>query len=83
MKEIYEEFDRLLQFKSDESVPLGDFYVSTLSFQHYSFDSPPVISLAILINERKFQKHHKAFLEAEKEKIPRLSNKTITIITDR
>ena len=91
LKQIYDEFDRLLQFKSDESVPLfydttfnlGDFYVSTLSFQHYLFDSPPVIPLAILIHERKFQKHHEAFLEAVKEKIPRLSNKNITIVTDR
>ena len=91
LKDIYEEFDRLLQFKTDDTVPLfydttfnlGDFYVSTLSFQHILFENPPVIPLAIMIHERKFQKHHEVFLDSVKEKIPRLSTKKLAIVTDR
>ena len=91
LKDIYEEFDRLLQFKTDDTVPLfydttfnlGDFYVSTLSFQHILFENPPIIPLAIMIHERKFQKHHEVFLDSVKEKIPRLSTKKLAIVTDR
>ena len=91
LKNIYEEFDKLLRFKTDETVPLfydttfnlGDFYVSTLSFQHYLFENAPVIPLGIMIHERKFQKHHEVFLEAVKEKVPLLGTKNLAIVTDR
>ncbi|MCG8048891.1 MAG: Ulp1 family isopeptidase [Candidatus Thiodiazotropha taylori] len=91
LKEIHNEFDRLLQMKTDESVPLyydttfnlGDFYVSTLSFQHILFDSRPVIPLAIMIHERKFQKCHEMLFNSVKQKIPRLSSKCLPIVTDR
>ena len=91
LKEIYDEFDKLLRFKTDETVPLfydttfklGDFYVSTLSFQHHLFENAPVIPLGIMIHERKFQKHHEVFLETIKEKIPRLGNSKLAIVTDR
>ena len=91
MKDMQDEFDRLLQMISDEAVPLfydttfnlGDFYVSTLSFQHILFDTPPVIPLAIMIHERKFQNCHEMLFNSVKQRIPRLKNKNLPIITDR
>ena len=91
MKDMLEEFDRLLQLKSDEAVPLfydttfnlGDFYVSTLSFQHILFYTPPLIPLAIMIHERNFQKCHEMLFNSVKQRIPRLKDKNLAIVTDR
>ena len=88
---IFQEFDRLLQLKTSDPIPLyydttfclGDFYVSTLAFQHIMFEENPVIPLAFMVHERKFQKCHEQFLEVIKEKIPRLERKSVPIITDR
>ena len=89
--DIFEEFDRLLQLKTNDPLSLyydttfclGDFYVSTLAFQHIMFDENPVFPLAFMIHERKFQKCHEQFLDVLKEKIPRLGRKPVPIITDR
>ena len=89
--DIFQEFDRLLQLKTNDPIPLyydttfclGDFYVSTLAFQHIMFEENPVIPLAFMVHERKFQKCHEQFFEIIKEKIPRLGRKAIPIITDR
>ena len=89
--DIFEEFDRLLQLKTSDPIPLyydttfclGDFYVSTLAFQHVMFDENPVIPLAFMVHERKFQKCHEQFFEVIKDKIPRLGRKRVAIITDR
>ena len=78
LKEAIDEFDKLLQLKTDESVclfydttfDLGNFYVSTISFQHLMFTENPVIPIAHIIHERKFQKIHEFFFQYIEEKIP-------------
>ena len=90
-KDIFEEYDRLLQLKTEDPIPLyydttfclGDFYVSTLAFQHIMFEESPVMPLAFMVHERKFQKCHEQFLDLVKTKIPRLEKKNVPIITDR
>ena len=90
-KDIFEEYGRLLQLKTDDPIPLyydttfclGDFYVSTLEFQHVMFEEKPVIPLAFMVHERKFQKCHEQFLDLIKEKIPNLERKNVPIVTDR
>ena len=89
--DIFQEYDRLLQLKNIDPIPLyydttfclGDFYVSTLASQHIMFEESPVIALGFMVHERKFQKCHEQFLEVIKEKIPRLGKKTVPIVTDR
>ena len=88
--EIFEEFKRVLMLK-DETVSvfydttfcLGDFYVSTLSFQHLMFKEKPVIPIAFMIHERKFQKCHEQYLDVILSKIPKLNSKHVCIVTDR
>ena len=64
------EFDRLLrtklckdhlQLSYDTTFQLGDFYLSTLVYKHVLFEEEPVIPLAFVIHERKFQKVHEDF----------------------
>mgnify|MGYP003471151593 FL=1 len=91
LQEAIDEFDKLLQLKTDETVclfydttfDLGNFYVSTISFQHLMFTENPVIPIAHIIHERKFQKIHENFFQYIEEKIPRLGTKNIAIVTDR
>ena len=81
----------MLQLKTGDPIPLyyditvclGDFLLSTLAFQHIIFEENPVIPLAFIVHERKFQKCHEQFLEVIKEKIPRLEQKPVPIITGK
>ena len=89
--DIFQEYDRLLQLKYIDPIPLyydttfclGDFYVSTLAFQHIMFKESPVIALGFMVHKRKFQKCHEQFLEVIKGKILQLGKKTVPIVTDR
>mgnify|MGYP003519573234 FL=1 len=47
------------------------------------FTENPIISIAHIIHERKFQKIHEIFFQYIEEKIPRLGTKNIAIVTDR
>ena len=48
--EVFHEFDRLMQMKSDDVACLfydtnfetGDFYISTLQFKHFLFEGEPI-----------------------------------------
>ena len=88
--DIFEVFKRVLMLK-DETVSvyydttfcLGDFYVSTLSFQHLMFKEKPIIPIAFMIHESKFQKCHEQLVDVIKSKIPKLNSKHVCIITDR
>ena len=88
--DIFEEFKRVLMLK-DETVSvyydttfcLGDFYYSTLSFQHLMFKEKTVIPIAFMIHERKFQKCHEQLIDVIKSKIPKLNSKHVCIITHR
>ena len=46
------------------------------------FEENPVILLASMVHERKFQKCHEQFFEIIIDKIPRLGRKATPIITD-
>ena len=89
--DIFLEFDRLLQLILINPITLyyntifclGDFYVSTLAFQHIMFEENPVILLAPMVHEHKFQKCHDQLFEIIIDRIPRLGRKAIPIITDR
>lgn len=90
LKEAFEEFNRLLQLKDeninvfyDTTFELGDFYVSTLAYQHIMFSEKPCIPVAFMIHERKFQKCHEQFLEVVKLKVPKLKTTNICVVTDR
>ena len=69
--DIFQEFDRLLQLKTSDPIPLyydttfsfGDFYVSTLAFEHIMFEKNPVIQLAFMVHVRKFKTYHEQFFE--------------------
>ena len=88
--DVFEEFKRVLMLK-DETVSiyydttfcLGDFYVSTLSFQHLMFKEKPIIPIAFMIHERKFQKCHEQLIDLVKSRVPKLNSKHVCIITDR
>ena len=65
LKEILEEFDKVLQpehgsqfLSYDTTFQLGDFYVSTLLFRHIVFKEQPCIPAMFLIHERKLMETH-------------------------
>ena len=88
--EIFEEFKKVLTLKDetisvfyDTTFCLVDFHVSTLSFQHLMFKEKPIIPVAFMIHERKFQKCHEQLFDLIKSKIPKLNSKHVCVITDR
>ena len=68
MKGLIDGINVLLDTKSgtllgyDTTFKLGDIYVSVLVFRHAMFNDSPVIPVAFLIHDRKFQKVHEVFL---------------------
>jgi hypothetical protein len=92
VKCILDEFDKVLQVKSNEPVlcsydttfQLGDFYVSPLLFRHILFDGSPVIPLGFLVHERKFQNVHEQFSMMKKH-VPHLRKDSlhVPIVVDR
>ena len=85
------EFDRLLstkvcgdhlQFSYDTTFQLGDVYLSTLVYKHVLFKEEPVIPLAFVIHERKFQKVHEDFLFQISKSIPKLKTVSLPMIVD-
>lgn len=89
---LAEQLDHLIQLQPDISLcmsydttfQLGDFYLSPFLFRHVLFSSSPVIPVAFLLHERKFQGVHEDFLKSIKEKLPSLQNlkKPVPIVTD-
>ena len=47
------------------------------------FNESPVIPVAFLIHDRKFQKLHERFFEQFVEQIPNLGKESVKIVTDR
>lgn len=87
--DIFDEVNKLLQlidivpeFYYDTTFNLGSFYVSTLVFRHPVFKEKPLLPIAFLVHERKFQKSHEHFLEILREKIPKLNEKSFPVIMD-
>ena len=57
------EFQIVLAY--DTTFQLGDFYVSPLLFRHIYFNGSPIIPLAFLVHDRKFQvSHAKIFFQS-------------------
>lgn len=84
--EFFEELNKLLQLKDhlvtifyDTIFNLGDFYVSTVAIQHPMFKETPVLPIAFMLHERKFQSCHEHFIEELKKKITKLSEKIFAV----
>ena len=67
VKGLIDEINLLLDTKSgtllgyDTTFKFGDIYVSILVFRHAMFNESPVIPVAFLNHDRKFQKVHERF----------------------
>ena len=60
----------------DNTFEIGNFYVSPLLYRNILFEKDPVIPLAFLVHERKYQRHHQAFFAAINEKVPNFKKAT-------
>ena len=71
-KELLSQLNKLLQLKQtendmqlycgyDTTFNLGNLYLTPLVFRHTLFDKHPVIPVAFMIHERKFQTVHERF----------------------
>ena len=92
LKNIMDLFNDLLTLQSNEfqivlaydtTFQLGDFYVSPILFRHIYFCGSPIIPLAFLIHDRKFQVSHEKLFSKLTEKIPNLKKTKVPIIIDR
>jgi hypothetical protein len=93
IKELFDEFSRVLEVDPDSSVicgydttfQLGDFYVSALSFRHILFEGNPIIPFGFVIHERKFQEVHETFFSHIKKLVPNLKKDCfkIAIVVDK
>ena len=83
------ELNQLLDTKTgtllryDTAFKLRDFYGSVLVFRHSVFNEEPVISVAFLICDRKFQKVHERLFEQLLEQIPNVGRKNFKIVKYR
>ena len=68
----------------DTTFQVGDFYLSPLLFRHTAFTSSPIMPIAFLIHERKFQSAHEELMKHVSVVVPSLSkSKTpIPVVTD-
>ena len=64
------EFQIVLAY--DTTFQLGDFYVSPTLFHHPYFDGSPIVSLAHIIHDRRFQISHTKVFRKLAEKVPNL-----------
>ena len=75
------EKDMKLYCSYDTTFNLG--YVTPLVFRHTLFQTDPVIPLAFMIHERKFQFVHERFWEHLVRKIPNLRKSNAPIVVDK
>ena len=52
-------------FTYDTTFEMGDFYVSALLIRHVIFHGPPVIPVAFLLHDRKFDNEFMKFIASE------------------
>ncbi|XP_076809184.1 uncharacterized protein LOC143452201 isoform X1 [Clavelina lepadiformis] len=67
----------------DTTFNCGDFYISTLLFQHQLFKERPIVSVAFYMHESKEKLAHEYFFLILKRKFPFLSQHPLKIVTDR
>jgi len=73
----------ILLMTYDTTFNLGDFYVTTLVVQMTSFTERPIMPVAFMLHERKFQKFHVQFCEGIAEHLsPAVAGMLLHICTD-
>jgi hypothetical protein len=92
LQTMTKELDNLIQsslsspqlLSYDTTFQVGDFYLSPLLFRHTAFTSSPIMPVAFLIHERKFQSAHEELMKHISVVVPSLSkSKTpIPVVTD-
>ena len=75
-----DEFQIILAY--DTTFQLGDFYVSPILFRHIYFIGSPIIPLAFLVHDQKYQVSHEKLFSKLATKIPNLKKKKVPIIID-
>ena len=72
-----------LYFSYDTTFNIGNFYVSPLVFRHILFEGDPVIPVAFMLHERKFQNVHERFWQHLLTKIPNLKSTPVPVVVDK
>ena len=68
----------------DVTFQLEDYYLSVLVFRHSLFENSPIMHVAFMIHERKFQSVHETFFNILLKQLPRLKKcRNLPIIIDR
>ena len=62
---------------------VGDYYLSTLTFNNSLFVGEPIIPCAYLVHSRRYHSDHKAFLSDIVDNVPGQKTKEVNIITDK
>jgi len=74
----------VVQLSYDTTFKLGDFYLSVLLFRETEFVENPVIPLAYLMHERKFQKTHEEFFRHVRDTCPEIeAASNVIFVTDQ
>jgi len=72
-----------IMFSYDTTFNLGDFYLTTLVVQLHSFAEKPIIPIAFMLHERKFQSLHEDFCASVYEMMPnRIKGQAFNACTD-
>ena len=92
LKAVLQELDRVILAATktpvllsyDTTFQLGNFYVSPLLFRHIIFNESPVVPVAFMLHERKFQTAHEEFMKFVNLQLPSLSKlkDPVSIVTD-
>jgi len=70
-------------FTYDTTFNLGDFYLTTLVVQLFDFVDKPIIPVAFMLNERKFQMCHEQFCSQISKLLPtKVKSGNVNICTD-
>ena len=67
----------------DTTFCLGDFYVSIIVFRHILFKKDPIIPLAFMVHDRKFQNVHMKFLQMISVHVPNIQKMKVPFVSDR
>ena len=62
---------------------IGDFYLSTVSFQNCLFEKEPIIPCGFLLHSRRLQQDHRDFIQMLTKELPLLITKRLNIVTDQ
>lgn len=76
--------DLPIQVKAyDTTYKFGDFFLSTLTFRQTEFQEKPIMALAYLFHQRRFEREHDLFISEVVAAIPRLkTSRRCIFVTD-